>query len=137
MKCGISRSLLSRLLAGAREARGREICGLLLGYLTEITDAVPIPNVSADPSSAFAFDDAAHLAVSRRLREEGRSVIGCYHSHPSGDASPSATDMAMAWEANHLWLIIAGERAGLWLCRSAGSFEPVELHSFETTALQG
>jgi proteasome lid subunit RPN8/RPN11 len=136
MKCEISRSLLSRLSADAREAGGREICGLLTGSLGKIAGAVAIPNAAPNPCSAFAFDDAAHLAASRRLRGEGSSVVGYYHSHPRGDASPSAMDLAMAWEPNRLWLILAGEGARLWFCRSPGSFDPVELHSFETTALQ-
>ena len=32
-------------------------------------------------------------------------MIGCYHSHPGGTATPSAADLAGAGENGFLWLI--------------------------------
>ncbi|MEY4269196.1 MAG: hypothetical protein RLZZ58_412, partial [Pseudomonadota bacterium] len=41
-------------------------------------------------------------------------VIGCYHSHPSGRAEPSATDAAMAAGDGQYWLIITMDDVRAW-----------------------
>ena len=44
----------------------------------------------------------------RRLRDTNTRIIGCFHSHPNGDPSPSATDRAEAYESGFVYLIAAG-----------------------------
>jgi proteasome lid subunit RPN8/RPN11 len=139
MKCGISRALLERLRTEAEAAGAAEICGLLLGDGGSVTEAVPLRNVHPAPTSGFLFDPEAQLAASRAARGAGKSIVGHYHSHPSGDAAPSAADAALAEEEGVLWLILTTTEARLWIstCNGsvAGAFEPVVVR-LQSCALQ-
>lgn len=130
MRATISRRLLDRILAEAAASPEREVCGLLLGRESRIERAVPAANVAADPACWFELDPAALFACLRAEREGGPRVIGHYHSHPSGDATPSPRDAAAA-EPGKLWLIVAEGRAALWRSVEGGAlhrtFDPVEL----------
>lgn len=132
MKCEISRALAERLSYEAKVMENREICGLLLGGEGRIAAAVAIANIAADPDRRFALDPAQHLRASREARAAGMAVIGCYHSHPGGDASPSPEDAAQAGEQGRYWLILAGGEQLLWRSRAGGpllaAFEPVGLN---------
>lgn len=140
MNRAISRPLLDRLQADATVAGDREICGLLIGSADGIDDAIGIPNAAADPTTGFALDPRAQLAVTRASREAGRAIVGCYHSHPSGDRTPSRTDAVHADQQDYLWLILGGGGADLWRSRSGGpvlgAFEPVGLDIVGEPALQ-
>jgi proteasome lid subunit RPN8/RPN11 len=131
MKCGISSALLDQLKADAEAAGPAEICGLLVGEAGLVTAAVPLRNAHPQPDRAFALDLPQHLRAARAAREAGKTVLGHYHSHPSGNAAPSASDAVQAREEGIYWLILAAGEARLWMsCRGGsmlGSFEPVEL----------
>ena len=61
---------------------------MLAGILTARRPAV----LDADALTGFAAAPAALFAALRAARAGGPAVIGHYHSHPSGQATPSATD---------------------------------------------
>lgn len=138
MKCRISRLLLDRFAAEAA-ADPREICGLLLGngdaIGAAIGGALALPNVAPEPARHFAISPADHIAAARYARAAGLAVVGCYHSHPSGDIAPSAADAAQAVQDGFYWLIVHGARQRLWISRpggeQAGRFDPVELQIIE------
>lgn len=109
----IARSLLDRIVKLAA-AEQDEVCGLLLGSATQIEAIMPGPNVAPDPARHFELDPAVLLAAHRRARAGGLAVVGHYHSHPSGVAAPSATDLACATPDGSLWLVVAGAQASLW-----------------------
>jgi proteasome lid subunit RPN8/RPN11 len=94
----------------ARAAYPRECCGLLEGIrdegLVQILALHPARN-SAARDDRFEIDPGDHIAALKAARGNGRAIIGCYHSHPNGAASPSDTDRAGALEENFLWLIAA------------------------------
>jgi len=92
--------------AGAREAHPHECCGLLLGESGRITRAQPAANVHPDPATHFEIDPAALIAAHKDARSGGPQVIGYYHSHPTGDPTPSATDRASAARDGRVWAII-------------------------------
>ena len=102
------------LIAHARQEYPNECCGLLVGAGLEIDECVRMANVDPRPASRYAIDPAAHIAVRRRLRGTPRSIIGCYHSHPAGPPVPSATDVAEAYYAEFVWVIVSahGPHAG-------------------------
>lgn len=119
----IAPDLLARLLAEAEAFPDREICGLLFDDDTAQSTA----NVAPDPATTFEIDPAALFAAYRTQRNGGPRLIGHYHSHPSGDAVPSACDAAAA-EPGSLWLILAGGVARAWRA-GAGSFEELPIVS--------
>lgn len=107
-----------------------EGCGLLLGHVRadgiEVTEAVASINLAPDPRRAFEIDPALRLRLQRRSREGGARVIGLYHGHPDMAASPSAADLAGAWEAGLIWMILRVEdgqmiEARCWRLAADGS----------------
>lgn len=100
--------LYERLIAEARAAFPHECCGLLLGRFGRIQTLQPTANVHPDPSRHFEIDPHALIAAHKAARGGGPQVIGYYHSHPTGDPTPSATDRASAAHDGRVWAIVAG-----------------------------
>ena len=113
MKVRISRLLLRRVVAMA-QAEQDEVCGLLLGGAGWISEIRPTANVAQDPARHFEVDPVVLIAAHRQARVGGNSVIGHYHSHPSGHGEPSATDAASAAADGSYWMIAANGTARLW-----------------------
>jgi desampylase len=108
------------MLRAAAAAHPLECCGLLLGRGQAIAEAVPVANVAEDPARRFAIDPAALIAAHRAARGGGRQVLGYYHSHPTGDARPSATDRAEAAGDGRVWAIVAGGAVCWWRDEAEG-----------------
>ena len=122
MAIEISSTLLARLLTDARNSPEHEICGLLFGTVERIESASACANVANDPRRTFEVDPVALFAAHRAARQGGPTVIGHYHSHPSGLAVPSATDAAAAMGDGALWLIVTAHEARLWRSSTPGAF---------------
>jgi proteasome lid subunit RPN8/RPN11 len=121
----ISSAALCRIVAEAAVSAD-EICGLLLG---DPAAALACRNVHPTPARHFEIDPAALLRAYREARAGGPAVIGHYHSHPSGDPTPSPTDAAGAPPDGAIWLIVGGGEARAWVAREGGAlhgrFDPV------------
>ena len=91
---------------------------MLLGTGDAITEARPTANVAADTTAHFEIDPAALFAAIRAERAGGPALIGYYHSHPQGEAVPSATDTATAQGDLRVWIIVAQNHMRAW--RMAG-----------------
>lgn len=94
--------------AVARDA-ATEHCGLLLGDAVHIHVATIARNVAAEPARRFEIDPAALFAALRDERAGGFGIAGYWHSHPSGDAAPSACDAAMANGDGRVWIIVGDD----------------------------
>lgn len=116
----ISRSILTGMKKASAAAMPREACGLLLGTGDEIERFTECVNVSDAPEIRFEIDPAALFAALRAERAGGPALLGYWHSHPSGDAAPSATDAAMAPPDGKLWVILGGEDVTCWRAGAAG-----------------
>lgn len=125
----ISSCVIALIQQAAAEAAPLEACGLLFGS-DRVERASVAANVSDDPARRFEIDPAALIAALKAERAGGERVIGYWHSHPSGDATPSATDAAMAAADGKIWVIVAGEALSAWRAGASGlhgRFERVEL----------
>ena len=120
----ISRALLNEMLRAAAASPDTEICGLLLGQGSVVEAVRPCANVASAPEDSFEIDPAALIAAHRAARAGGPAVIGHYHSHPRGAATPSPRDAAAA-EPGSRWIIIAGEDLRGWFAAEAGRFVPM------------
>lgn len=104
--------LAARILLAAARSHPDECCGLIEGVDTEdgwrATAIHEAANVAEEPRRRFLIDPQAQFALMRDLRGTERRLIGCYHSHPGGEAMPSATDRANAYEAGFLYVIAGG-----------------------------
>lgn len=129
MAVAISSCVIELIQSAAADAAPNEACGLLFGD-GAIEAASHTANVANDPTRHFEIDPAALFAALRDQRSGGKRVIGYWHSHPSGDATPSATDAAMAAPDGRLWLIVGGGQITAWRTSKAaavhGRFDPVE-----------
>ena len=126
MQLTISTPLIEEMLAAAARCPDLEICGLLLGREGLVEAIRPCANVADDPSDSFEIDPAALIAAHRAARAGGPALIGHYHSHPRGIATPSARDAAAA-EPGSYWIIIAGGELGCWYALREGQFDPVAI----------
>jgi proteasome lid subunit RPN8/RPN11 len=131
MRVRISRCVTELIQQAAAEAEPREACGLLFGANDEITSFQVTDNISEIPETQFEIDPAALFAALRAERAGGAKIVGYWHSHPSGDATPSARDAAMAAPDERLWLIVAGAEVCLWRAIEGGAlherFEAVSM----------
>lgn len=99
------------MLAHARRDAPLECCGLLVGRarrgIVDVVAAVPMRNVAASPVR-FRVDDSEHIDLRRLLRRFAPplTIVGVYHSHPSGPPEPSATDVAEAGYPEWAYVIV-------------------------------
>ncbi len=121
--------LRDRLLGLALAASGREVCALLGGPShpspervgDRATCAVPIPNVvglagyeavaaglglgDRDPALEYLMDPQATIRCLEAFRREGLREVAIFHSHPRGPATPSATDVRLAFYPHCAYLV--------------------------------
>lgn len=102
----VNTTVLPEILAHASDAVPHECCGLLLGENGAITRAQATANVHPEPARHFEIDPKALIAAHKAERAGGPQVIGYYHSHPTGDPEPSATDRAQAAHDGKVWAIV-------------------------------
>lgn len=131
MTVEISSLLLAKLQAVAVANPHLECCGLLFGTDQRITEASIAKNIAANPSRHFEVDPADLISAHRAARLGRPLVIGHWHSHPFGNADPSAEDARCAAADGSLWLILSRTTARLWRAVENGSvqgkFEPLAL----------
>ena len=122
--------LRAQILAAAKDAAPRECCGLVLGRRDGADAAAtalhPARNLSEN-ADRFEIAPQDHFAALRAAREAGQAVVGCYHSHPNGIATPSPADIAGAGEDNFLWLIATPDGALAAFVYSGGFMEGADL----------
>lgn len=88
------------ILERCRRASPAEACGLLLGScdggLLGIELSVESANLEGRAPgrgpARFRLDPVAHLRAERVALDRGCRVLGCWHSHPGGEARPSVLD---------------------------------------------
>lgn len=90
-------SVLNRILVHAATDYPMECCGLLVGRGDEVRAAEAVRNLRADERyDRFELDPVGHVKVWEAARAAGDEVVGCYHSHPDGQARPSPIDRRLA-----------------------------------------
>ena len=141
-KMHISTQNLSTLRQQAESGYPLEICGLLLGTVSDsgwhIQQLRPVANLNTERAAdRFQLDPAAYQSVDRELRGTGIDIIGVYHSHPDCPAKPSPTDLSNAWEgfAYPIISICDGKAADIrcWSLNADGN-RFLETGIMETTA---
>ena len=131
LRIRVAPAVLHAIAAHARAEAPRECCGLLVGAVGRIDEAVPSRNGAGDPLRRYEIDPREHVALIKRCRGTPSSVVGAYHSHPRSAPEPSPTHLAEAF-GEFLYLIVgpvAGSQAGdIRAYRLVdGNFRPVEL----------
>lgn len=104
------------LLAEMRRALPLEACGLLGGHQEGedflVEEVLPLENVAKSPRR-FMLAPRDQFDAVRKLRARGLSLLGNWHSHPTGPCAMSRADLAMAFDERLLYLICAPEAKGM------------------------
>jgi len=80
-----------------------ECCGFLFGRdvdgrrVVERVEPVMNSYEAGEQYHRFSIEPRDLMRAERTAAEEGRAVLGFYHSHPDHPARPSETDRAAAW----------------------------------------
>ena len=130
MELEVSQHALEAMLAAAHAAYPCEACGILTGESARITAFVAAANVHTSPETRFEIDPQALIDAHRIARGGGPQVLGYFHSHPSGDPVPSATDRASAAHDGAIWAIAAGDEVRFWRDMPAG-FQPLSYSTID------
>ena len=102
----LSPSLVQQIIAHAHQDIPYEACGLLVGNAQQVTHAIPIANVAHNPEHHYILDPHALSHHLPHIVKNGQTLIGFYHSHPSGKPIPSPTDIKEAHYPDSVYLII-------------------------------
>jgi proteasome lid subunit RPN8/RPN11 len=103
-------AILARMLEEARRHRSEECCGLLAGADGVITDILPARNQLA---SATAYEIAPDelFRLFKQIRAARLEHLGIYHSHPTGENSPSPRDIERAFYPDVAYFIVSPDEA--------------------------
>ena len=122
----ISAAATASIRAAVRQSGHNEACGLLFGVPGEIREATVAANVSPEPRHRVEIDPAHLFDAHRRSRAGPLRLLGCWHSHPDGQAVPSRRDRDGVSDMSWLWLIATAGDLTLWRPARLG-FDPVAL----------
>lgn len=105
-----------------------ERCGLLVGRAgdeIEVTDVHEVENVKASPVE-FELNPSEVLRIFESVEDAGLEIVGVWHTHPGGRATPSLKDVDGMRNFPGLWVIIARGEVKWYLAGEKG-FEAVEI----------
>jgi [CysO sulfur-carrier protein]-S-L-cysteine hydrolase len=85
------------MIAHAKAEFPNECCGQLAGHIGAdaiawVDQGYPLVNSAASPIK-YRSEGKDLFAAFRDMRERGLELLAIYHSHPSSDPVPSATDL--------------------------------------------
>lgn len=127
----ITREVLEGMVEHAREAAPLECCGLLVGRTERVDERIACTN-EAQSRVSFSIPPLELLDLFRTLRQEGKRLLGIYHSHPGGPAVPSRRDVAeFAYPDASYWIVSLQRPEPVVRCFSwtGSSFRPVPFGS--------
>jgi len=133
----LSAALAQEIVAAARAALPNESVGLLVGRHGAPERYVAMANAAASPYR-YAIDPEHQLRVWTALEDAGESVLAIVHSHVASVASPSRTDIELAYFPESLYLICSladPERPAIraWSIRDGAATEiPMAVTEVET-----
>ena len=104
----IRQEFVDQITAQALAELLNEACGVILGPagMDQAARIKPMFNAAASPVF-YEFAPLDLLALYRALDDEGEEIVVVYHSHPTSEAFPSASDIAYAGEPGAHYLLIS------------------------------
>jgi proteasome lid subunit RPN8/RPN11 len=139
----IPRAQVDAMLAHARRGYPFEVCGVMLGRGGEgdrrVEEVVSVVNRETEaPRVRYQIAPEDLIRIQRTARDQGREILGYYHSHPDHPARPSETDRRIAAEglSDGIVYVVIGVAGGTettptaWIFRDAKQAfdeEPLEV----------
>ncbi len=94
------------MIAHCQRGYPLEACGILSGKQGRVEKVYPMKN--ADKSAvSYCMGSKELLQVTKALREEGKEMVGIFHSHVASPAYPSKTDVNLAFYPSAAYVIIS------------------------------
>ena len=112
----LARKHLEQMSAQASACLPEEACGLVGGLRDEGRLVIEVPNELHSPVR-FRMEANQQLRAFISLEKAGLDLIAIYHSHPTGPATPSVTDLQEFYYPGVLALILSPESGG-WRIRA-------------------
>jgi proteasome lid subunit RPN8/RPN11 len=107
----LTRDVYDAVVDAGVDGAPEEVCGVLSGTHGEASSraeaAHPVANVADRPTVRYALDPAAMLSIIESVEDDGRDVVGFYHTHPAGPPRPSETDVSQATWRGYSYVICA------------------------------
>ncbi len=112
MKLLIKKDCLDTLSSFKPRGVEEERCGLLIGERKSdtflIEEVVEVKNVRKSVSE-FELDPVETLKIFERVEDEGKQVVGVWHTHPLWKAHPSEKDIVGMRVFPGVWVIVSRE----------------------------
>ncbi len=83
-----------------------EACGFLAGHDGQPTEIYPIENILKSPTQ-FKMNAQQQLAAMLDVEKRNANILAIFHSHPTGTAKPSETDIRQAHYPEWIQIIIS------------------------------
>jgi [CysO sulfur-carrier protein]-S-L-cysteine hydrolase len=109
-------NLREEIVAHCLSELPNEGCGLLAMDDDEITKVYPTLNEDRSPV-AYTIPPQAHFDALADAESRGWQLGGAFHSHPSGPARMSPTDLTKAMDRDWVYLVVGldgGVQIGCW-----------------------
>jgi len=94
------------IIAHALREAPNECCGVLLGRAGRIERCVAMKSDLPSPD-AYLMNPEQQIEVFAEMTQQGRELLGIYHSHPKGPAEPSGADLQLAFHPEAAYVMIS------------------------------
>ena len=89
----ITRELYQEIVVLTTESPDAEICGVISSVDDDAVGIYPCDNLSADPRRHYLISGRDQYRIAQKIAHNKHEWGAIYHSHPKGEAYPSATDV--------------------------------------------
>jgi [CysO sulfur-carrier protein]-S-L-cysteine hydrolase len=83
-----------------------ECCGVIAGREGEPVRVIPMKNIDASPVT-YRLDSREQFRVFEEMEEEGLELWAFYHSHTHSEATPSETDVRLAFFPDSRYVLLS------------------------------
>ncbi|MGA8296941.1 MAG: M67 family metallopeptidase [Acidimicrobiales bacterium] len=105
---GIASDVVDAMIAHSLDAYPKEACGLVAAMRGGgVIDRWYLTRNAADSARRYLVDPTDQIRADRAAEEDGREIVGVFHSHTHTDAFPSPTDVAEAPDPTWFYLVVS------------------------------
>ncbi|MEJ7655314.1 MAG: M67 family metallopeptidase, partial [Chloroflexia bacterium] len=98
-------TLYDEIVTHALEGWPNEVCGLVAASSNGPIQTYRIENTAENPPTRYVMDPKQQFEAMMDIEEREWTLHAIYHSHPSTEAYPSATDRSLAFYPDAVYLI--------------------------------
>jgi len=126
----LTQAVLDEMISHARELAPVECCGYVAGQDGVADLVIKMTNIDNSPEH-FSFDPKEQFSSVKTMRQQGKSLMVVYHSHPESPARLSEEDLRLLIDPDMVYIIVSllGDSPDVKAFRTfEGQSVPVNLH---------